>query len=189
MAPLLARQRDVTHQPLREGLRGFVVAGRVFDLLVVVAELDQQHVAARSDLSTGASQPSSMKLRELRPDCAWLRTSPRGGIEEGLQLHAPALARRALGAVLAGGGIADDEHAMWRSRSGPMPTGSSRAAKISNRIRMAYLARGAGIRTESGTGRVQAPGEASASRPALSRVRALQRASQPPSTGRMAPCT
>ena len=107
--PLRARQRHVARQPLRERLRRFVVARRVLGLFVVVAELDQQHVATRQR-PFHRRQPAFLdEAARTAPGLRVVAYLPRGGVEEGLQLHAPALARRAFGAVFAGGGIANDE--------------------------------------------------------------------------------
>lgn len=110
----LARQRDVACQPRRERIARFVVAGRVFELRVVVAELHQQHVA-RAQVLRDAVQPALLdEAARAAPALRVVAYRPGFRVEEGLQLHPPALARRALGAVVAGGGITGDEHATRR---------------------------------------------------------------------------
>ncbi len=109
---LVAGQLHVALQELRVGNGGIGVARGVFELGVVVAELDQQHVTA---LELGGDRIQALFVDEAARAAAALGVVadlPHGGIEIALQGLAPAGLWRALRAVLGGGGIPGNEDAV-----------------------------------------------------------------------------
>ena len=109
---LVARQLHVALQELRVGNGRIGIARGVFELGVVVSELDQQHVAT---LEFGGDRIQALLIDEAARAAAALgmvADLPHGGIEIALQRLAPAGLWRALRAVLGGGGIPGNEDAV-----------------------------------------------------------------------------
>jgi hypothetical protein len=113
----VASEGHVAHQPHRKGFARLVVAAGIFEFRIVMAELDQHHIAVAQFL-LDAVQPALLdETARTAAALSVIAHLPCGGIEKTLQLLAPSRSRCTLWAVFAGGGIASDEDAAWHGIS------------------------------------------------------------------------